>query len=524
MSSVENIPREDQATPQGRGFVVNVVWNWIGVVAGLATGLLLSPYLIRKLGPDGYGVWSLSFALVEYYWFFDLGVRSANVKYVAHYWAKGDRVKVGEVISTAVVYACLLSLFILIVVCASLKIIVSFFKVPPSYHDSFAVLILLITANWCIGAVFGLFGVSLDAVQRFDVTTKIGIASTALRAVGTVVLLYLGYGLIPIGIMVISSQLLTYGLNYIFFRGVFQNVRVSPRAASVPMLKQLGKFGIHSFLITFSTQLQNQSAPVLIGHFLPTAFAGYFNLPMRLIQYTVEFVGRIGIVTNSKAAELSAKEDAGRLAQLAIHTNRYCLAIFMPVALLLWSLGPRFLTLWVGPAMAAFSAQVLPILVLGYVLAVAGQFSAGMMMLGMGKHQRYARALVIETVLSLIFLTLVIPRYGIVGAAWVLAILMIAMRGIYTSYIASETVGMPMLSYVQRIYLWPILTAIPVGGLSWLLRATILPGANWLQIGLHGVILAVAYYLIAVFTCTDSEHRQLLFHTVSNRVRRLLPS
>src|SRR5260370_25736494 len=113
MCEVENNPGEFQALRQGQRFVVNVIWNWIGVAAGLVTVLLLSLYLIRKLGPDGYGVWSLSFALVEYYWFFDLGVRSANVKYVAHYWAKGDREKVGEVISTSVIYACLLSLFIL---------------------------------------------------------------------------------------------------------------------------------------------------------------------------------------------------------------------------------------------------------------------------------------------------------------------------------------------------------------------------------------------------------------------------
>jgi len=496
------------------------MWNWVGVAASLFTGLILSPYLIRKLGPDGYGVWSLSFALVEYYWFFDLGVRSANVKYVAHYWATSDLEKVGEVISTSFIYACLLSLVIFTLVLTCLNVIVSFFRVPPSYHSSFAVLILLISANWCIGSIFGLFGVSLEAVQRFDITMKIGVASTALRAAGTALLLYLGYGLIPIGIMVTSSQLLTYGLNYVCFRNVFRNVRVSARSANIVMLKQLGKFGIHSFLITFSTQLQMQSAPILIGHFLPAAFAGYYNLPMRLIQYAGDFVGRIGVVTNSKAAELSAREDAGRFAQLAIHTNRYCLALYMPVAVLLWSLGPRFLTLWVGAGVAAFSAPVLPILVLGYVLAVAGQWSAGMLMMGMGKHQRYARGLVVETILSFIFLSLAIPRFGIVGAAWVAAVLMISIRGIYTSYIASQTVGMPMFSYVREIYLWPILTAIPVLLLSWLLKATIIPGNSWFQIALHGAVLAGTYYLLALFTCADPEHRRLLFQAVSARLRR----
>jgi hypothetical protein len=42
---------------------------------------LLSPYLIRKLGSDAYGVWILAFGLIEYCWLFDLGFRSATVKY-----------------------------------------------------------------------------------------------------------------------------------------------------------------------------------------------------------------------------------------------------------------------------------------------------------------------------------------------------------------------------------------------------------------------------------------------------------
>src|SRR5262249_43044989 len=56
---------------RGRRFITNVLWNWMGTAASLFTGLILSPILIRKLGPDGYGVWALSFAMADYYWFFD---------------------------------------------------------------------------------------------------------------------------------------------------------------------------------------------------------------------------------------------------------------------------------------------------------------------------------------------------------------------------------------------------------------------------------------------------------------------
>ena len=46
-------------------FLVNVVWSWLGVLAGFFTGFVLSPYIIRKLGDQRYGIWALAFAFID---------------------------------------------------------------------------------------------------------------------------------------------------------------------------------------------------------------------------------------------------------------------------------------------------------------------------------------------------------------------------------------------------------------------------------------------------------------------------
>jgi O-antigen/teichoic acid export membrane protein len=364
--------------------------------------------------------------------------------------------------------------------------------------------------SWAVGVVFGLFGASIEAVQRLDLTTKISVTATTVRVLGTAVLLYLGYGLVPVGLMVISSQVVSYVLYFYFYRRLFTGVRLSLHLASLSTLKELSKFGIHSFLMTFSTQLQSQSATVLIGHFLPAAFVGYYNLPMRLVQYAVEFVAKIGIVTNINAAELSAKDDTSTLSQLAIYTNRYCLVIFMPLAILLWVDGRQFFALWVGEKVAVYSVQVLPILLLGFVVAVVGQFSSSMLLMGMAKHQRYARALLVEALLGFVLLTYAIPRYGMVGAAWVVAVLMILIRGVYTWYIVSQTVGISMWSYVRGVYLSPVMAAVPVFILAKLLKTAVIPGHSWFQIALLGAVIGLTYYSVALFVSARSDHRRLL--------------
>src|SRR5580658_915521 len=71
-------PPLDSPTPQPRWhFLHNVLWSWLAVIANLIIGFVLTPYVIRKLGSEGYGIWTLLFSLISYYGLLDLGMRSA---------------------------------------------------------------------------------------------------------------------------------------------------------------------------------------------------------------------------------------------------------------------------------------------------------------------------------------------------------------------------------------------------------------------------------------------------------------
>lgn len=502
----------DPPIAEGRSekFVRSVIWNWAGVSVSLITGFLLSPYLFRRLGPEGYGIWALCFSLIEYYWLLDLGVRSATAKFVAHYWTTGEPGKVSEVMSTALYYSCLVAAVTFGLVTFLASSIENFFHISATYHDSFRALLMSISASWCLGMVFNLFSAALEAVQRFDVTNRITIITTASRAVVWFTVLYRGYGIVALGIATLLNQCLMYALNYYFFRSVLPACRISFQHAGVAMLKKMWGYGIHTFLQTVSTMALNQGPPILIGHFLPVAFVGFYNLPVRLLQYTVEFISRIGVVTNVNAAALAAREEAQPLAKLAEFANRYCLAAFMPLAILLWTYGDQFFRLWIGAAGAAHAAPLLPILLAGYLLAVVAQFSSSMLLLGLGKHQRYAKGLFVEAVLTVAALWLVIPRYGIIGAAWTCAILMLVNRGLFAPWLVTRTLSLGFAHYMTAIYIRPLATAVPVIAIAFFARVQFLPGDNWLQILSAAAIIAALYYAIAFVTCLDPGHRSLL--------------
>jgi O-antigen/teichoic acid export membrane protein len=374
-----------------------------------------------------------------------------------------------------------------------------------------------------LGFVFNTFNAALEAVQRFDLSNKVNVVTTLLRSSGTAILLWLGYGLIGIGVLVVISQTLGYVLNLVSFRRVFPQMKLSPRYATLNTLKKMGSFGIHTFVLNTSTLFLNQSPPLVIGHFLPAAFVGFYSLPNRLIQYTGGAVSGIGGVVNANTAELHARGEVHALSQLAIFTNRYCLTLFMPLAIVFSLFGHELFKLWV-PTAVQYAAPLLPILTVGYLIAVAGQFSSGMLLLGLGRHQWFARGQLMEAIISIGLLIYVTPRYGILGAAYVVSACMIVNRGLFVPWLLSRELGLSFAAFMLSIYARPTLIAIPVAALATWLRMTVLPGVNWAHLFSVSALVAVAYFIPAYFVCLADHHRSLLRRGVGARLSNLLPA
>src|ERR1700726_2404863 len=89
---------------RGERFVRNVLWNWSHVGVTLFSAVILSRFIIRKLGAEGYGLWQLSYSMIGYYGLLELGFRSAVVFYSARHRALQEYDALNELITTLVVY------------------------------------------------------------------------------------------------------------------------------------------------------------------------------------------------------------------------------------------------------------------------------------------------------------------------------------------------------------------------------------------------------------------------------------
>ncbi|PWT97756.1 MAG: hypothetical protein C5B51_30640 [Terriglobia bacterium] len=498
-------------SPRAARFFVGVLWNWLGVAINIAIGLMLSPYMVRKLGSERYGIWALVFTLVEYLSFFDLGFSTAVVKFVAHYRARKEPDEINRVINTGLLYFVFAAALFAAAAVAVAAYAGALFQISnEGYRQDFRFLIVITGIGWGIAFPFQFFTGCLDAFQRYDHLTRAWIATLLIRAVSCAVLLYFGFGLKALGTMVVLGQIAGNVLAMLLFRSMFPAMRLSPSFVSLPLVREMMRYGMHSFLANVSNLFINQAPPVIIGHQRPAAFVGYFTLPLRLLQYSVDGVARLGFVTRSNVAEMQAQGDERKAYHLGIYLNRYCVALFAPLVIFLLVYGRELVRLWISPEFALYSAPLLPVLSIATLLAVAGQFNSGAVLYGLGRHSRMARGLFVEGILAAVLVWIVLPRYGILGAAWVTAAAMVFNRGLYVSWITCQALHAPYFAYLRGIYLRPLLTAVPVLLLDYALKLWGLRGETWSELLLIGVLTAVAYLVPALFTCASPEHRRLI--------------
>ena len=348
---------------------------------------------------------------------------------------------------------------------------------------------------------------------------RVWILTTALRTLGLVVVLALGFRLRAMAVVAIAALAVGYAYNYRNLREVFPALHISFSRMKMAMFRRMLGYGVHTSVATVSTLLLNQAGPLLVGHFLPTAFVGYFLLPVRLLRYSVDLVCKVGYVTGSNAAEMAARKEYEAVYKMGLYVNRYCYVLFAPMALALSLYGTDLLRVWINPEFALNSGPIVPAIAVSTTWGVAAQYNSSSILYGLGKHQRYAYSLLCEAILSSAAISVAIPRYGIAGAAWVTAVLMVLNRGLVTSWLFCQGVERSFGAYLRGVYLRPTLAAIPAFLGGWWIKVRWLPGRSWAEV-LGGIGLTTAtYYLVAFLVCVEKEHRSIPWRWAMERFR-----
>lgn len=379
-------------------------------VAVALTGALSVPVLVRLLGADAYGKYATvmaAFTLISV-----LATSSTN-EGVRKYLAEERSVLEWK----SKVFSYYLRLTVLVGIAAALVVALGAWtglvsRVLGSEYTLFFYLaaILLFFRQFRGFIEKALMGLQLESISEpLRVAYEIGFAA------GAILLAYLGYGVAGVlfGNIIAATLLAVVGFMVIAKRLEPWSEFLRPDA-SVPR-RELLRFNGYAVLFTFTLTSLYQVDILLLEIFTTSEQTGYYKAAIVLVQFLWLAPRAVQGVLVQSVSDLWNQQALQRITMLSTRATRYTLLLTALLAIGLAVLADTFVPLYYGPE---FTPAVDPILFLlpgtvGFAVA-RPLFSISQ---AKGKMEVVAACTGAAAVLNLVLNFLLIPRYGMLGAA-----------------------------------------------------------------------------------------------------------
>jgi O-antigen/teichoic acid export membrane protein len=160
--------------------------------------------------------------------------------------------------------------------------------------------------------------------------------------------------------------------------------------------------------------LLNWTDTLMLGYFRETAEIGEYRIAFRIAVLNGFALTAVNSISRPKFAETHAAEDIARLRRIARDATRIVMLVSLPV-FLVTVIAPEFVLGFFGPEFKAV-APVLVILCIGkFFSACCGPVGSFLNMTG--QQVPMGRIMVVSAVMNAVLNFLLIPRFGLIGAA-----------------------------------------------------------------------------------------------------------
>ncbi|HEY6867639.1 MAG TPA: hypothetical protein VI792_10290, partial [Candidatus Eisenbacteria bacterium] len=160
--------------------------NALARAISIAGWLALAPFILQRLGPERFGLWSLLGTLLGLYLTLDLGLVGSLTKFVAEFRARRDPESLSGALTLGLAIYGTLAIAGVAVVAAAMPLLIGFFHVGPALRAEATVAFVGAAAAYGLTNLWALQGSALAGLQRMDVQNRITIVVTLLQFAGMV--------------------------------------------------------------------------------------------------------------------------------------------------------------------------------------------------------------------------------------------------------------------------------------------------------------------------------------------------
>lgn len=396
---------------------VGSLWTLAGQVAPLAVSLVTTPFTIRMLGAEGYGVFILIGLIPTYLGFADFGMGMASTKFGSEAYAESDEKKEGRVVRTAAVISLCTSVPIAALLMIFAGYIISLFNVPAEFTSQAKFALRLASITFVINFLCGIFNTPHLARLRMDLNTLINATSRILGLMATPIVLYLGYGIVGAITVLLIASILNLTGHLLVSRHYLKEL-IKPEIDAT-LFRPFLKFGSGLVIATSAAMVVANAEKAIVPSIVSVEALAFYSVAFTLATMTTLFAQAMNQALIPAFAQLQGSEKKETLGNLFFRGLRYNLLIIFPIFFALILLSQPFFYIWAGPEFATNSSIPFYLILCGLFFNIPAYLPYSLIM-AHGRSDLFAKLYFGEVVPYLALVFTFTHIWGIRGtaAAW----------------------------------------------------------------------------------------------------------
>lgn len=324
--------------------------NYVIILLNVLLGLLYTPFMLRMLGQNEYGLYSLVASVIAYLTVLDFGFGNAIIRYTAKFRAEGKLREQWEMFG---LFLIVYSVIGLLAFGAGLGL---FFNVDALFDRTMTpediskaqTMMLFLVINLAVTFPLSIFGSIISAYERFVFQRVTSIISTVLSTITIIALLFMGYKAIALVVVHTIANISILLLNFLYCKF---RLKIKIRFAKFDwkFVKEITVYSFWIFLNVIMDRVYWSTGQLILGAVSGTVAVAVFSVAILLEQMFMMFSGAISQVIMPRLVSMVATgKSNSEISDVFIKTGRIQCIILSLVFSGFIVFGRGFIDVWAG--------------------------------------------------------------------------------------------------------------------------------------------------------------------------------
>lgn len=420
--------------------------NYVIIILNTLVGLLYTPYMLRMLGQNEYGLYSLVSSVIAYLTLLDFGFGNAIIRYTAKYRAEN---KYDEQWRMFGMFVIVYSIIGLIAFIGGLGL---FFNVDALFDKTMTetdltqarIMMFLLTLNLAFTFPLSVFGSIISAYENFIFQRLVSIIRIIVSTFVMIALLHIGYKAISLVVVHTVFNLVVLLINLIYcYRKL--HIRISFGRFELKFIMEISIYSFWIFLNAIMDKIYWGTGQFVLGATSGTIAVAIFSVAILLQQMYMTFSSSISSVLLPKVTAMVTKnKPTNQISDLFVRTGRIQYLILSLVLSGFIIFGQQFIEIWAG---TDYSQSYVITLIFIVSLLIPLIQNTGIVILQARNQMKFRSLLYLAiSLVSLAFQIVLSKYYGVLGCAISIGGALLVGQGLIMNiyYYRSQSIDIPV--------------------------------------------------------------------------------